>query len=73
MGWLLQEIEPPHDNVIVIATPEMIDIGVRKARHAAKIWRKCLDSNTWPGKTRKAVRANVPAWLLWEMENRGIE
>lgn len=73
MGWLLQEIEPPYDNVIVLATREMIEIGVRKAKHAARIWRKCLDEKSWPGKTRKAVRANPPAWLLWELENRGIE
>lgn len=75
MGWLLQEIEPPYDNCIVLATAELIDFGVRRVRHAARIWRKCvgLPAAQWPGKKRKAVRADMPAWVAWEMLARGLE
>lgn len=73
MGWLLQEIEPPYDNCVVIATPELINAGVRKIKHAHGLFKTCLRSGIWPGKPRKAMRANVSSKTLWELESRGIE
>lgn len=72
MIWLLQEYEAPFDSCFVGATDEMIEIGVRRVRHAAKLWRRCLDEQRWPGNPRRVTWAVPPTWMAWEMENRGI-
>lgn len=73
MVWLLAEIEAPYDTCFVECTEEIIEYGVRAVRHAAKLWRRCLDEQRWPGNKREVLRATLPAWASYEMESRGIE
>ena len=72
--WLLVEIGEgsTHDAQLVGILPDLLDIGARKVKHAASIWRRCLDSNEWPGFGRKPVWAAAPSWAAWDLESRGI-
>lgn len=72
MVWLLAEFEAPYDTCLVEASDELIDFAVRQVRHAAKLWRQCLDQQRWPGNRRRVVTANVPTWALWDLESRGV-
>lgn len=49
MMWLIVEISAPFAVSIVGVGPGMLDLAQRKVRYAAKLWRRCLDLNAWPG------------------------
>lgn len=72
MLWLLAEYEHPYDTCWVGASEEVIELAVRKVRHAAKKWRQCLDSQKFPANSRAINWASPPTWALWELENRGV-
>ncbi len=72
MLWTLAEYQTPFDTDFVGATDELITLGVRKINYACDLWRKCLDTKSWPANKRKVKWASPPAWAEWELENRGV-
>lgn len=72
MLWLLQEIEPPYANSIVGVGQTMLDLAMRKITHASHLWKKCLETNTWPGYSPLPVWAEAPSFAQFEAEERNL-
>ena len=72
MRWVLQEIENDLETVWADVSQELIDVGIRKINHACKLWRRCLDSNVWPGYQSGGTVMPTSA-ALWNLEARGVE
>lgn len=46
--FLVQSTEPPFECSLVGASESLIAVGMEKVKHAIRLWRKCLDTNSWP-------------------------
>ncbi len=73
MVWLLVEIAAPYATSFVGVGPAMLDLATRKVSYAAKIWRKCLDDNAWPGYPSIIHWADPQAFAEMEFEMRSGE
>ncbi len=48
--FIFAETAPPYDVRFVTVTGDMLARGTADWRRAVNLWRKCLDSNEWPGR-----------------------
>jgi hypothetical protein len=64
LEFVLAERLPPHDVAIVPLSPALVDLGRQKWRRAQGIWRRCLESDVWPGFGRCAAVEARP----WQLE-----
>jgi hypothetical protein len=70
--FLLVEIEPPYAASLVGLGPTARELAERKVHHAARVWRKCLDDQKWPGYGDKVVWAESASFAAFDAEERGI-
>lgn len=70
MAWLLQEIEAPYEHAWIIVTPMMLEQAGIKVDCAARIWRRCLDTETWPGYGARVTMAEPGAWAEMDIKLR---
>jgi hypothetical protein len=70
MLWLLQEIEAPYEASWLIVSQAMLMQAQLKIAYAEKIWKRCLETNTWPGYGAKAMRAEPGAWAEMDIMSR---
>jgi hypothetical protein len=66
--FLAVEIEPPYACSLIGVGPTMVDIANAKVDAAAKLWRRCLDEESWPGYGIEIVYAEAPSWAIWQHE-----
>lgn len=71
MRWLLQEIENDLETVWADVGEELLTVAMRKINYAAKLWRKCLDTELWPG-YQSGSTVLPTASALWNLEARNI-
>jgi len=65
MRFIFFEVEPPYDVVIGEPSSTMRARGELLWTRAKIDWRKCLETNTWPGRGRSnIVRIDCPPWAL---------
>ncbi len=48
--FIFAETAPPYDVRFVTVTGDMLARGTADWRRAVNLWRKCMDSNEWPGR-----------------------
>jgi hypothetical protein len=60
--WLLIELSAPYDCAFVGMAPRTLELARRKVQHAAKVWRKCLDDQRWPGFKMDVQWYDVPSF-----------
>ncbi len=59
MAWLLVEIEPPYATNLIYLGNSLLHLAGVKIDYAAKVWRQCLDTQTWPGYSSEAKTAEA--------------
>jgi exodeoxyribonuclease VIII len=67
-GWIAVEKKAPYNVTVMIATPEMIDVGRAEYRKALGIYEKCLASKSYPGYETKIHRLELPKFYRSEAE-----
>lgn len=70
-GFLLCELEPPHDVVPVLAGKSLVALGASKWERACRLWARCLESGEWPGRSGERLTAEAPEWALVEESTKG--
>ena len=66
--FLAQSIYPPHDCTLHMLSPDMEAIGNSECQRAIEIWKRCAESNKWPGYGTQLNWVEAPAWLLAQEE-----
>lgn len=71
--FLAQEIEDPYACSLVSLSSAYEQVANEKVRWAIEKWRKCLETDEWPGYPTKICYAEPPQWALAEHEAMLIE
>jgi hypothetical protein len=66
MGFVFVECEPPYSVLPVIPIGTMRELGRRKWKRAVNIWKKCIETNTWPSYSDTIYYVEAPVWALNE-------
>jgi len=69
---LVVELEPPHGCSLVGVRGELLEVGRAVVECGLARWRECHASGVWPGYKHGVHWASAPAWLQYEMADRGI-
>lgn len=72
VAHIVQEKEPPYLCDLRLFSPEQIDAGRTRYRHALRIFYRCLNDMergvpphiAWPGYTTEATYFETPSWLM---------
>ncbi len=70
--FLLQEIKPPHLCSFVGIGPDILDLARRKIEAGLSLWRRCVESGTWPGYESRVHWAELPQYKIWDWESRDV-
>lgn len=70
--FLVAEVDEPFAISEVALAAEYLDLAQRKRERATRLWAKCLESGVWPGYAEGPHYADVPAYRVYEFENRVI-
>lgn len=65
--FVVVEKSPPYLVSVIELDPEAVRIGRAMNRKAALIYKRCLESNTWPGFGPGVSTVSLPMW--WMMQN----
>lgn len=60
--FVVQETEPPYALSVIELSPAAIDYADKRIREAIEIWRRCLETDTWPGYPAHIAYIDPPAW-----------
>lgn len=71
--WFAQETKPPYLNKPYRATDTIQTYGWEECQRLLAIYRKCRDTDTWPGYGAEIEDAELPGWKMREIENDGGE
>lgn len=68
--FLVQEVDRPYACSFVGIDSEVAELANQKIEAGIRIWRQCMESGEWPGYGKKVHWANLPAYKLYDWENR---
>jgi hypothetical protein len=68
--FLVQEVDPPYACSFVGIDPEVAELATRKIDAGIRIWRQCMESGEWPGYGKQVHWAGLPAYKLYDWDNR---
>jgi hypothetical protein len=60
--FVVQENYPPYALSVIAIGPEALESAEQELERAIAIWRRCLETNTWPGYPRRICYADLPPW-----------
>ncbi len=60
--FVVQETFPPYALSVIALGPDSLMIAEKKVQYAIDTWRKCLESNEWPGYPKQVCYAQLPRW-----------
>jgi hypothetical protein len=60
--WLVVETKPPYALQVIEPGPDVLALGEAKVEKAIAIWRRCLETDTWPAYDTAVYRAELPPW-----------
>lgn len=67
--FLVCETYPPYAISVVSPGADVLVLARKKVRYALELWRRCLDSDQWPGYPTRPAFAELPPWA----ENQWLE
>lgn len=75
--YVVVECEPPYAASVFDLAPSVVDLANRKIDHALQLWKRCLESDEWPGYPRHVASVEIDAWqepdfLMRTVEPEGI-
>jgi hypothetical protein len=65
--FVVVEKSPPYLVSVIELDPESVRIGRAVNRRAALIYKRCIETNTWPGFGPGVSTVSLPMW--WQMQN----
>jgi len=69
--FVVVEIEPPYALSMVALDPEAQVFADMQLDHALDLWKRCLETNLWPGYPTRTCYAEVPTYLRAQYEMKG--
>lgn len=69
--FLVQENTEPYACSLIGAGPSVLESGKKKFRYALHKWKWCMEFNKWPAYDTRIAWADVPAWEMAKLEERG--
>lgn len=66
--FLVQETEEPYACYIVRCAPSLVAVAEHKMARGIKLWRECMQFDTWPAYEKTAYCAEAQAWAVMEEE-----
>lgn len=60
--WLVVETQPPYALSVVTPGPDVLALAEDKVDAAIALWRKCLDTDSWPAYPNRVCFAELPGW-----------
>lgn len=60
--WIVVETTAPYALSVITPGPDVIALAQEKVTYALRVWRECLESDTWPAYPRTVTRAELPPW-----------
>jgi len=69
--FVVVETEPPYALSLVALDPEAQVFADMQLDHALDLWKRCVETDMWPGYPTRTAYAEVPPWLkaAWEVRN----
>jgi len=66
--FVFQETSEPYLCSFISLTPQFLELGNQQVDYGKYLFKKCLDSNTWPGFPQRVCYIEPPAWYVasWE-------
>lgn len=72
--FVCQEKDPPYLVTVFQIDREALTIGDTQNRYARHVFRRCMETDTWPSYTNSVISLGVPPWAVAQHEvavNRG--
>ncbi|MBP2370286.1 PD-(D/E)XK nuclease-like domain-containing protein [Pseudonocardia parietis] len=66
--FIFQEKEEPYLVTVVTLDEQALAAGRIRNRKARDIYRRCVDTDTWPGYTTGPIEVSLPAWKAREFD-----
>jgi hypothetical protein len=60
--FVVAECQPPFALSVVSLAPDALALADEKIDKALRVWKECLDTDSWPAYTRQQVFAELPPW-----------
>jgi hypothetical protein len=60
--WLVIETASPFALSVVAPGPDVLALADAKVDRALELWRRCLETDTWPAYPRQVCYAELPPW-----------
>jgi hypothetical protein len=60
--FIVVEVDPPHALSVISLAPSALELAERKRARALELWKRCLESDTWPGYPTEVAYAEAPPW-----------
>lgn len=60
--FVVVEKTPPYDCGVYMVSEAALEIAEAECRSALDLYRKCTDTNTWPGLPNGVVEVSLPGW-----------
>jgi hypothetical protein len=64
--WIVAENEYPYATSVVSLSPEGLAHAHDQVEQAIQLWRKCLQSDSWPGYPTRTCYVDPPGWALMQ-------
>lgn len=61
-AFVVAEVDAPHALSVVGLPPAVMALGDDKVEHAIALWRRCVETNTWPGYPSRICWAEPNPW-----------
>lgn len=61
--FLVIEPKPPYALCVVSLAPDALALAEAKVDRAFSIWKRCLDTDVWPGYPKDICYASPPGWM----------
>lgn len=60
--FVIQETTPPYCLSVIALAPDAVDLAERKVDEAIRIWRWCMERDSWPGYPAHVCYVDAPPW-----------
>lgn len=64
--WIVAENTYPYATSVISLSPEGLAHAHAQVEEAIATWRKCLDTDTWPGYPTRTCYVDAPGWALMQ-------
>ena len=61
--FVVQENFPPYATAVIGLGPQALSLATKKVLAALELWRRCLETDTWPAYPMRTCWADLPPWL----------